>query len=128
MTKEELKTYIENNFAGKLTILESGKYDLFFEVSADNLVTVCQLLKDDAELHFDYLCNISGFDTGEQFGAVYDIASSTKKLRLDLKVNLSHENPELDSIQTVWKAANWYEREMWELYGINITLQGDTVC
>ena len=120
MTKEELKNYIESNFAGKLTYLESGKYDLFFELKASDLISVCQALRDDDTLKFDYLCNISGFDNSENYGAVYDLASTTNKLRLDLKVTLPRENPELDSIQTVWPAANWYEREIWELYGIHI--------
>lgn len=120
MTKEELKAYIESNYAGKMTYLESGKYDPFFEVNADDIVEICEALRDDEKLKFNYLCNISGFDTNEQLGAVYSIASTTNKLRLDIKIMLPREDAELDSVQEVWPAANWYEREMWELYGINI--------
>ncbi len=120
MTNEELKSYIETNYASLLTHNEAGKYDLLFIVDAANLVSVCEKLRDDSELLFDYFCNLGGIDTTEKFEAVYNIASTKKKIRLDIKVILPHENPAVDSVQTVWPAANWYEREMWELYGIHI--------
>ncbi len=120
MNNEELKAYIESNYASLMTFCESGKYDLWFEVKADNLVRVCQKLKDDPELLIDYFCNLGGVDTTENFEAVYNLASSKKKIRIDLKVVLPHENPSVDSVQTIWPAANWYEREMWELYGIQV--------
>ncbi len=120
MTRDELKRQIEQTFQDKMTFLESGKYDLLFEVKADNLLEVCQKLRDDENLKFDYFCNLGGTDTGEQMEAVYQIASITKTLRLDFKVILPRENAEIESVQTIWPAANWFEREMWELYGINI--------
>ena len=54
MNNEELKSYIETNYASLLTHNEAGKYDLLFEVDAANLVSVCQKLKDDSELLFDF--------------------------------------------------------------------------
>ena len=120
MNKEELKAYIESQYVSQLTYHELGKYDLWFEVDASNLVSVCQKLKDDPKLLIDYFCNLGGVDTTESFEAVYNVASSKTKIRLDLKVILPRDNPTVDSVQSVWPAANWYEREMWELYGFNI--------
>lgn len=125
MTKEELKNYLDQTFAGKLTYLESGKYDLMYELKANDLLAVCQSLRDDAKLKFDYFCNLGGSDTGEILEAVYSIASTEYKIRLDFKVVLPRENAEIESIQTIWPAANWYEREMWELYGINVKNHGN---
>ena len=120
MTKEELKEYIGSHFEGKMTILDTGRYDLMGEVQAADLVEVAKALRDDENLRFDFLCNIGGLDLVESFGAVYNIASTLKKHRLDFKVIVGRENPEVDTVAEIWPAANWYEREMWELYGINV--------
>lgn len=120
MTKDELKIYVEQKYSDKMTHLESGKYDLMYEIKAEDLLFVCQSLRDDEKLKFDYFCNLGGSDTKEQLEAVYSIASIFNKLRIDFKVILPRENAEIESVQKIWPAANWYEREMWELYGINI--------
>jgi len=49
----------------------------------------------------------------------------TKNLRLDFKVILPYDKAEVDTLQSVWPAIGWYEREMWELYGINVKNHGN---
>ena len=120
MTKEELKSYIELHYSSELSYNESGKYDLLFVAEASHIVALCEKLRDDSELLFDYFCNLSAADTTENFEMIYNIGSTKKKIRLDIKVILPHDDPKIDSVQTVWPAANWYEREAWELYGIQI--------
>ena len=125
MTKEELAAYIQEKFGEKLTSLESGKYDLLYEVSKDNLLEVAQALKEDDNLQFDFLCNLLGADTKEHFEVIYNIASIYKNLRLDFKVILPYDAAEIESVQKIWPAANWYEREMWEMYGIEVKNHND---
>lgn len=125
MTKEELGQYIAQKYEGKLTPLETGRYDLWYEVKGEDLLEVCRALKEDEMVAFDFLCNLSGVDTGENMQAVYSLASIKNNLRLDLKVVLPHEDAEIDTVQSVWPAANWHEREMWELYGINVKDHGN---
>ncbi len=120
MTKDELREYVAGHFDGKLTPLDSGKYDPMYEVKAGDLVAVAMKLRNDDNLKFDFLCNIGGVDTTEHFEAVYSVASTTKKLRLDFKVILPYDGAEVESVQEIWTGANWHEREMWELYGINV--------
>lgn len=120
MTKKELAVYVTENFDGKLKPLDSGRYDPLFQVEADDLLDVARALKEDENLKFDYLCNICGVDTKEHFEVVYNVASVSKNLRLDFKLTLPYDNAEVESVQEIWPAANWYEREMWELYGINV--------
>lgn len=128
MTNDELKSYLESKYSDKFTLLDSGRYDLIGEVKAENLLSFSRAIADDENLKYDYICNIGGSDTGENFEAVYSVASVSKKLRLDFKVILSYENPELESVQAVWKGANWHEREMWELFGFNIKNHNDLKC
>ena len=119
MTQQELTAYVQANFDGKLTLLDTGRVEPMFEVRPADLIETARTLRDDPQLQFNYLCNMCGVDTGQRLEVVYSIASTTLHLRMDFKLVLGYENPEVDSIIPVWPAANWYEREMWELYGIN---------
>lgn len=125
MTRDDLKAYIAANFGAKMTLLESGKFDAFYKIEASDLVTLCKALRDDQNLKFDYLCNLGGTDTGTNFEIVYSLASIALSHRIDFKIVMPYENAAVDSIQTIWPAANWYEREMWELYGIDIRNHGN---
>ncbi len=125
MTKEELRQYIGSNFEGKLTPVETGRFDPWFEVNAEDLVEVCRKLKEDEQLRFDFLCNISGVDTKEQFEAAYSLASISLSHRVDIKVVLPYDKAEVESVKEIWAGANWHEREIWELYGINIKNHGN---
>ena len=120
MTRDELKEYIASHFGDRLTALDTGRYDPMYEVKAERLIEIARALRDDENLKFDFLCNIGAVDTTEHFEAVYSLASTTKRLRLDFKVIMSHDNPEIDSVIDIWPGANWHEREMWELFGIDI--------
>jgi len=128
MTRDELKTYLDSNYSDKIRPLDTGRYDLIYEINAENLFSFAKAIAEDENLKFDYICNIGGSDTGENLEAVYSVASVSKKLRLDFKVILPYENPEIESVQKVWKGANWHEREMWELFGINIKNHNDLKC
>jgi NADH-quinone oxidoreductase subunit C len=125
MTRDELKEYIAGHLEGKLKPLDSGKADPLFEVPEGDLLTVAQVLRDDENLKFDFLSCITGVDTGETYEVVYSLTSLTQNLRLDLKVVLSREKPEVESVQSIWPAANRYEREIWELYGFDIKNHGN---
>ncbi len=125
MTRDDLKAYIAANFGDKMTLLESGKFDPFYKIEANDLVTLSKSLRDDPSLKFDYLCNLGGTDTGTNFEVVYSLASIALSHRIDFKIIMPYENAAVDSVQTIWPAANWYEREMWELYGIDIRNHGN---
>jgi len=120
MTKEELTNYISSTYGSQLKPLDTGRHDPLFEIEPKDLVSVCRALCDDEKVKFNFLCNISAVDTKEKFEVVYNLASLPNKLRLDLKFSMPYENAEIDSVQEVWSGANWHEREIWELYGINI--------
>ena len=120
MTHDELKEKVSALLGSKVTPLDIGRAEPVFEVKPSEIVEVCRMLRDDPTLGFDYLCNMGGNDTGERLEIHYNLASTRNRLRVDLKVILPKDGEEIDSIQEVWPAANWYEREMWELYGIQI--------
>ncbi len=125
MTKDELKAYISSHFDGKLAPLDTGRWDPMFEVKPADLLAVARALRDDPNLTFDFLCNLGAVDTKERFEVVYSLASTYKNLRVDFKLIMPYEGAAVDSVQEIWPAANWYEREMWELYGIDVRNHGN---
>ncbi len=123
----DIKKLIVENF-GLDVILEediSGKQPSL-TLKSDQLVPVCSFLRDHELTYFDFLSSVSGIDYGiekQLFGVVYHLYSIPFNHHLVLKVNLSNnrneeELPEVDSISGVWKAAEWHEREVFDLLGI----------
>ena len=120
MKTEELQNYIAGHFQNTMTPLDTGRVNLLYEVKPEDLLKTAEALRDDENLKFDFLCCVTGVDTGEKFEVVYSLASVDKNHRLDFKVVLSREKPEVETVSGIWPAANWFEREIWELYGFDI--------
>ena len=125
MTKDELIKYVQSTFGDKVSLQESGKSDALFRIEPGYLLEFARAIKDDETLAMDYLCNLHGTDTGEHFEVYYSVTSIGKSHRLDFKFVLPYEGAAVDSVQEIWPAANWFEREMWELYGINVKNHGN---
>ncbi len=87
------------------------------------LVEVCRYLHDDEALRFDSLSNQSGVDYKERgyIEIVYHLYSYVHRHWIVLKVRTPRETPEVPSIESVWKAANWHEREIYDLLGVSFT-------
>ncbi len=94
-----------------------GEYTLLIEPPM--IVEVCRTLK---EAHgFNYCADICGadrFTEEERFEVIYNLTNLEKHLRLRLKVRVGEEKPVVPSVTSVWRAANWHERETYDMYGI----------
>jgi NADH-quinone oxidoreductase subunit C len=81
----------------------------------------CALLRDDANCPFNYFSDVTCVDwypSEPRFEVVYHLLSIRNKERVRLKVKLSGDAPSLDSVVPVWPAANYFEREVFDLFGI----------
>jgi NADH-quinone oxidoreductase subunit C len=95
--------------------------DLTAEVAPARLVEICRYLRDDAELAFDFLVDITAVDyigTTPRFELVYHLKSLTRGHRLRLKTRVSEDDPRIETLVGVWRGADWLERETWDMYGI----------
>ncbi len=93
--------------------------DLTVEVSAANIVPALRLLHDKEQ--FNRLSTITAIDrypAEPRFEVVYQIQSMDRNLRLRVKARLHGDNPKIDTVTGIWKGANWYERETFDLFGI----------
>lgn len=90
-------------------------------VARENIVEVCKFLRDDAELKYNYLSDLTGNDWLERnprFEVNYHLYSLEHFTRLRLKVLVPEENCVCPSVVSVWGTANWHERETFDLFGI----------
>ncbi|MFC1600873.1 NADH-quinone oxidoreductase subunit C [Candidatus Sumerlaeota bacterium] len=98
--------------------LQTERCDPFVVVPAEAIRAVARFLRDEAELAFDYLMLVSGVDTGEGLLCVYHLYSLTHGHSFVLKCRLSYEHPELETVEDIWPAADWHERETFDMMGI----------
>jgi NADH-quinone oxidoreductase subunit C len=83
-----------------------------------------EFLKNDDRLLFDMLLDITAVDypTREpRFDVVYHLLSLPFNRRLRIKVRVGEDNPQLDSVTSLWGSANWLEREVWDMFGIGFS-------
>lgn len=88
----------------------------------ENLLDVCKILKDD--LKFDQCRDAVGVDRftkKNRFEIIYNLYSLNFKERLFIRVEIDGKNPESQSITSIWKSADWYEREAYDMIGIKFT-------
>ena len=93
------------------------------EVNKKNLIEVLSDLKDGEHCQFRQLTDIAGVDYPNKFPrfeVVYHLLDFKQNIRLRIKVKVS-EDETIPSITTIYPCANWYEREAFDMYGINFT-------
>lgn len=88
----------------------------------DEVLSVCKVLKEDSELKFNSLVDaisVDRFQKKNRFEMIYNIVSFDNNERIFIKIKLDSAKPEMESLSQVWKSANWYEREAFDMMGIN---------
>lgn len=98
-------------FGGELTIIFDKKF----------IVKVCETLKANFDLQFNMCTDVTAIDWAKRknrFTVVYHIYSIKNKFRLRLKCDVDESDCTIDTVSSVWKSANWYEREAFDMYGI----------
>ncbi len=125
---EKLSEDIKLALGGKLSRLNVHVGEITIEVKAADLLAVCQMLRDAPALKFEQLMDLCGVDyieygdgawSGPRFAVVYHFLSISLNQRLRLRVYAEDENfPVLPTLMNLWPAANWFEREAFDLFGI----------
>ncbi len=87
-------------------------------VKADEIVGICALIKESLEMNMDYLMSQTAVDRPEEFEVVYHLYSVSAKHYAVLKVSVDKSTPSLPSVYSVWKAADWQECEIYDMFGI----------
>jgi NADH-quinone oxidoreductase subunit C len=99
-----------------------GKLDrgeLTLEIEPGRIVEVCRHLKQDGFVRLSGITAVDWHPMEPRFEVVYHLHSPERNERVRLKSRLGGEEPEMDSVYAVWRAADWYEREIFDLFGVS---------
>ena len=87
-------------------------------IAPQTIVGVCRSLKEDTRTRFSMLACIAAVDYKEYIQMVYILFSLDHHQSLALKVNLTDDEPTVPSVSSIWRGAEWYEREAHDLFGV----------
>ena len=131
--KKSLREALADLLADQLVSVEDALGETTVVVSATNMLPVFTRLRDADSLRFVQMIDLCGMDyseygdgdgewAGRRFAAVYHLLSHVHNRRLRVRVFAEEDDfPVLDSVISVWPAANWFEREAFDLFGIIFT-------
>jgi NADH-quinone oxidoreductase subunit C len=108
-------------------VVQAVKFDreeLTIWVEKGSIREACAILRDDPECPFNYLCDLTAVDwfpSEPRFEVVYHLLSIPRKERVRLKAKLDGSSLAIESVTSVWPSANFYEREVFDLFGVRFT-------
>ena len=101
-------------------VLDRG--ELTFHVARERLTEVMQQLRDDEQLRFELCASVSGVhypaETGTELHVVYHLQSMTHNRRLRVETSCPESDQHVPSVVPIYPAADWHERETWDMFGI----------
>ena len=102
--------------------VKDGKFDyneLTLEIAAGKIVSVCGFLKYDQQfVRLSGVTAVDRYPAEPRFEVVYHLHSVERNDRVRLKCRVRGEDPVIESVTSVWRGAEWYEREVFDLFGI----------
>ena len=107
------KDLVLKKFGTKVTWDESSENAFF--VDTKNLIDVMKFLKSNG---YDFLSDITSVDYKDKFRVIYQLFQFAGSGHLTVKVDIDHENPEINTLCGLWDSANWLEREVYDMMGI----------
>ena len=117
MVNEELKTKI-TELLGVATFDETGEW-LNITVESKDWLPLAQQLWSDESLQFDYLFCLTCIDFKINLSMVYHLSSTIFRHNIVIKSMLNRDNPEIETVSYIWKTADFHEREVYEMFGVN---------
>ncbi len=122
-TNEQIIARLQQLIGDKILAVEESFGQLCITIHRDDNIAILQLLKTDPELSFEFLMDLFGVDYlemggSERFAVIYNLYSLKHGHRLRVKAFVPESQPQIQSVCSLWSAANWAEREAFDLYGI----------
>lgn len=123
-TGEKTAQRIEEQFAGSIIKTVTFRDETQLLVKKENVYAIMKFLKEDSELFYDCLVDITAvdrleLDDGHRFEMVYHLHSYKTNERVCIKTPLEEADLSIPTMTPLWKTANWQEREIYDLYGIS---------
>jgi NADH-quinone oxidoreductase subunit C len=110
--------------AGAVTGVKFDREEMTIYVDRDHIREACVVLKEDPACPFNFLSDVTCVDwhpAEPRFEVIYHLLSIPEKERVRLKVRLNSASPAVESLTSVWPGANYFEREVFDLFGVRFT-------
>ena len=122
-----IQSHLAGRFGATIGPVAESKRSTWIEVDPTQIDKVSAELQSHLDLKFDCLSNLSGVDYPEEghIQVVYHLISYDLGHELTLKVNADRERPIVNTVENVWPAANWLEREVFDLLGVRFAGHSD---
>ncbi len=118
MTPSEIAAALGDKFKDKVIEAKPDASCPASVIVPSAILEVCRFLHSDERLQMDHLELLGGVDYKDRIEVVYVITSMKHRHRYTLKCRLPRENPSISTVESVWAAANWHEREAYDMFGI----------
>ena len=120
MNFHEIYTRLKERFGGAVIDKNEDVHDPFIVIDHDAVSDIMALIKNDDAFDCSYLACISGVDYPEKavIDVVYHMYSYGKRHKIVLKVHVPRTNPAVPSVTSLWKGADWLEREVYDMFGV----------
>lgn len=120
MDAKEIYGAIEKQFPGKVRDFKGDVLEPYFLADREAIVEICRFLRDGAGLQFEVLSDLTALDwpKEEKLQIVYHLFSYSQCHQAVIKVDLPRDNPNISTVEEIWKVANWFEREVYDLFGV----------
>lgn len=116
MTSEQLQTAIQQ-IEPAVTFNEEGPLEVMIE--GDKLLSLLNPLRENQDMHFDYLYCLTGVDWPDHMSVVYHLRSTLHQHEIIVKATIpDREKPEISTVSHIWRTAEFHEREVYDLFGI----------
>lgn len=119
MTPEDIHSRLRARFGEAVADWRAAEHgDSYIEITPGVLRDAAQFLRDDRDLLFDYLRLVTGVDRGDSLCSIYHVYSYVHLHAVTLHVSVARANPRVPSVVGIWPAAEWHEREAYDMMGI----------
>jgi NADH-quinone oxidoreductase subunit C len=118
MTPQEIHAMLQARCGDAVRDLDATGHEARIAVDPERIDAVTHICKATPELDFKSLMCLSGVDAGDDIRVVYHLFSMGKRHRIVLDVRVPKAAPEVRSVTGVWRVANWFERECYDLFGV----------
>jgi NADH-quinone oxidoreductase subunit C len=112
---------LKERFPNSLVDVKTFRGEVTLTISKKDIYTICKFLYSEPGLEYRFLtdlCGLDRFPESPRFEVVYLLYSMKGNRRLRLKIDVG-EGEAVPSVESIWKAANWLEREVYDLFGIS---------
>ena len=118
MTADEIHRRLKERCGDAVLELVPERLEAWIGIDPGKIDVVASFCKEDPQLGFTSLMCLSGVDDRDHIKVVYHLHSMEKRQRIVLKVTVPKSAPQTLTVSGVWRAANWFERECYDLFGV----------